>query len=175
MTMTSLSKPLPDEHIPYYSTYIGLVQGDVFEFMAHTHATLHALIKDLSDAHASARPAPTEWSIKEIIGHLSDGERLFSYRALRFARNDVTPLASFDPDPYVLAGNFNARTLPDIWAEFDAVHAASVALFRSFDEEALLRRGVASGNIISVRALLYITAGHEQHHLISIRDVYLSE
>ncbi len=173
--MTSIGKPLPDEHVPYYSTYIDLVQGDVFDFMTQTHAALHDLVKDLSDAHASARPAPTEWSIKEIIGHLSDGERLFCYRAMRFARNDATPLASFDPDPYVVAGNFNTRTLADVWAEFDAVHTASVALFRSFDEEVMLRRGVASGNSVSVRALLYITAGHEQHHLISIRDVYLPE
>lgn len=169
----ALSKPLPEEHVPYFSNYIDLVTGDPFDYMVETHAALHTMIKDLSDAQAGARPAPGEWSIKEIIGHLSDTERVFSYRALRFARADATPLPSFDQDAYVPVGNFNMRMLAGIWAEYDAVRVATVALFRSMDDEALLRRGPMSGNVTSVRALLYAIAGHEQHHLISIRDVYL--
>jgi len=169
----TLAKPNPDEHIPYYSTYTNLVQGDVFSFMTVTHQALHAFVHGLSEAQAEARPAPGEWSVKEVIGHLSDGERLFSYRALRFARSDSTPLASFDPDPYVLAGRFNGRALADLWAEYDAVRAATLALFHSFFDDVFLKRGVASDNPISVRALVYVTAGHEAHHLDSIRDVYL--
>jgi hypothetical protein len=175
MTLT-FTKPLPDEHTPYFSNYIDLVTGDPFDYMTHTHAALYGMINDLSDVQVGARPAPGEWSIKEIIGHLSDTERIFSYRALRFARNDATPLASFDQNAYVPAADFNAWTLVDVWSEYDAVRAATIALFRSLSDEAFLRRGPMSGNVTSVRALLYAIAGHEQHHLISIRsirDVYL--
>ena len=168
-----LTQPLPDEYLPYYATYINRVPSDVFAFMDKTHAALHAAVDGLSDAQANARPAPTEWNIKEIIGHICDGERLFSYRALRFARNDTTPLASMEPDPWVANGNFSARSVSNLMAEFDAVRAATLALLRSFSDEAWLRQGQASGAIVSVRALAYIIAGHEDHHLASIRTVYL--
>ncbi len=169
----TISLPLPEEYLPYYGTYIHRVAGDPFAFMAQTHAALHALLDGLSDAQASARPAPNEWNIKEIIGHVCDGERLFGYRAMRFARNDMTPLAGMEPDPWVANGEFSTRTLADLLTEFDAVRAATISMFRSFSEEVMLRRGQASSAIVSVRALLYITAGHEDHHLASIRAEYL--
>jgi hypothetical protein len=168
-----MSPPLPDEYLPYYGSYINRVTGAPFAFMAATHAALHAAVDGLSDVHASARPAPDEWNIKEVIGHVCDGERLFAYRALRFARNDATPLASMEPNPWVANGNFGTRSLANLMAEFDAVRAATLPLFQSFSDEVLLRRGEASGAVVSVRALLYIIAGHEDHHLASIREVYL--
>ena len=164
-----ITPPLPEEYLPYYGTYIHRVTGDPFAFMDTTHAALHTLLDSLTDEQANARPKPSEWNIKEIIGHVCDGERLFGYRAMRFARNDMTPLSSMEPDPWVANANFSARILADLLAEFDAVRAATILMFRSFSEEVMLRRGEASNAIVSVRALLYITAGHEDHHLASIR------
>ncbi len=168
------AKPLPDEYAGNFANYINRVDGDVFTFMAATHAALHGLLKDVSDTRAGARPAPDEWSIKEVIGHISDTERIFAYRALRFARKDATPLPGFDQDPYVPAGEFNARTLHDVLAELDAVRAATLALFRSLSDDSLLRRGTASNLVMSTRAFLFAIAGHEDHHLESLRTVYLT-
>jgi uncharacterized damage-inducible protein DinB len=169
----TLSKPLSDEYTGFYGNYINRVTGDVLAFIDATHAAVHATLKDVSDEQAGARPAPGEWSIKEVIGHLSDTERIFAYRALRFARNDATPLPGFDQDAYVPAGEFNARALGDVLREFDAVRAATLAFFTTCPTEALLRRGTASSNVMSARAFLFAIAGHEDHHLESLRTVYL--
>ncbi len=170
-----VTQPLPDEYAGFLGNYINRVQGDVFAFMDVTHAALHTALVDVSDEQASMRPVPDEWSIKEVIGHLSDTERIFSYRALRFARNDATPLPGFDQDTYVPAGDFNARSLSDVLREFDIVRAASLSFFAACSPEALLRRGTASNNTASARAFLYAIAGHEDHHLESLRDVYLTD
>jgi hypothetical protein len=171
------SKPNPDEYLPYYDTYINRVPEshveNILDFMARTHLVLLNTLSMLSETQANHRPGPNEWNIKEIIGHVCDGERVFAYRALRFARQDTTPLASFDQDAYVPAGEFTARPLMDVWNEFDAQRQATVALFRTFTPAMLLRRGEASNAMVSVRALAYIIAGHEDHHLESIRTVYL--
>lgn len=169
----SFEKPLRAEYNDFTATYVDRVQGDVWMFMDATHTTLNAIVGGLSEVHAEARPAPGEWSIKEIIGHICDTERIFAYRALRFARGDQTPLPGFDQNPYVPAGNFNARKIANLLAELDAVRAATRAFFMSCPSEALLRIGTASGNIMSARAWLYAIAGHESHHLESIRTVYL--
>jgi uncharacterized protein (TIGR03083 family) len=171
--MNSSTPPLSDEYAPFYAGYIGRVSGDVRAFMDATHAALRASLDGLDDARAAARPAPGEWSIKEVIGHLSDTERIFAYRALRFARADATALPGFDQDAYVPAGDFNARSLADLLAEFDAVRAATLALLASLSSEALLRRGPASNNVMSVRAWMCAIAGHEAHHLESLKTVYL--
>lgn len=168
-----ITQPLPDEYAGYFGRYINRVQGDVFAFMDTTHAALHTLLQGVSHDMAGARPAPGEWSIKEVIGHMSDTERIFAYRALRFARNDATPLPGFDQDTYVPAGDFNAHSLSDLLREFDIVRAASLSFFAMCSDEALLRRGTASDNVMSVRSLLYAIAGHEDHHFVSLRDVYL--
>ena len=170
MNITQLTA---DDYAGNFGNYINRVQGDVFAFMNTTHAALHNALKDLSEAQAEARPAPGEWSIKEVIGHISDTERIFAYRALRFARNDATPLAGFEQDDYVASGAFNTRTLADLLGELDAVRAATLAFFSSCSAEALLRRGTASGNVMSARAFLFALAGHEDHHLASLRTVYL--
>ena len=173
MTSTKINAPLADEYSGNFATYISRVHGDVIAFMAATHAALHTALKDVSDARASTRPAPSEWSIKEVIGHISDTERIFSYRALRFARNDATPLVGFDQDAYVPVGEFNARSLESLLRELDSVRAATLSFFEACSAEALLRRGTASGNVMSARAFLYAIAGHEDHHLESLQTVYL--
>src|SRR4029077_5181557 len=119
------------------------------------------------------RYAPGKWSIKEVIGHVSDAERVFSHRALRFARGDRTRLPGFDEKAYTPAGRFDARPLPDLAAELDAVRHATIALFAGLDSEALARRGPANNKEVSVRALAYIIAGHERHHVGILRERYL--
>nr|MBA3558910.1 DinB family protein [Gemmatimonadaceae bacterium] len=114
-----------------------------------------------------------KWSIKEVIGHMADTERVFCYRALRFARGDGTPLPSFDENDYVLNANFAQRTIMDLADEYDAVRRATILLFRNFSPDAFMRIGTASEREFTVRALVYIVAGHERHHLALLRERYL--
>ena len=168
------ARPAAGECIPYYFNYIDLVpDGDIVEILQTQHADIHALLKGTTDAAASARPAPGEWSIKEVIAHVADAERLFTFRALWFARGEEAALPGMEPNPWVELSNANARAVSDLLAEFDYVRAASIALFANLDPAAWQRRGIASGNVMSVRALAWIIAGHELHHNRSLRDVYL--
>ena len=170
----SIAPPQPGEYNDFNWEYIRRVPaGDVLQFMEIQVAETVALLGGLSEEQVLARPAPGEWNIKEIIGHLCDGERVFSYRALRFARGDQTPLPGFDQDPYVANGNASQRSLADLLGEFSALRQANLHLFRSFTPEATTNIGIASGNPVSVRSLIYMCAGHEHHHMESIRKVYL--
>lgn len=174
MTHSSITPPQPDEYNPYYHEYIRRVPaGDVLAFMQSQLAATCKLLGELSEAQLSFRPAPGEWTIKQIIGHLIDSERIFSYRALRFARRDCTPLPGMEPNPYVDHAHFDQQSLSDLLEEFSLVRRSSILLFRGFSADDLIQIGVASDNPISVRALIYICAGHEHHHLESIRMVYL--
>ncbi len=168
-------RPEAGEYASYYGRYISQVpEGDVVETLERQIGETLALLGTVDEETAGRGYEPGKWSVKELVGHLSDAERVFAYRALRFARGDRTPLPGFDQDPYVLAGNFNARTLADVAEEFAAVRRATLRLLRSLDAEAWARRGVASDNEISVRALAYIIAGHEAHHVRILRERYLS-
>jgi hypothetical protein len=168
------SRPTADECSPYYFTYIQLVpDGDIVHTLQIQHAAIHALLKDTTDANASTYPAPSEWSIKQVVAHLSDTERLFSFRALWFARGEQSALPGMEPNPWVAITDANARALSDLLAEFEQVRAASISLFANLDTAAWQRRGVASGNVMSVRALAWIIAGHELHHNHSLREEYL--
>jgi len=118
------------------------------------------------------RYAPGKWSVKEVVGHVTDAERVFGYRALRIARADTTPMPGFDENAWVPAANFDRRSMPELVAGYQAVRAATVALFSSFDEEALTRRGTANDQEVSVRALAHIMAGHELHHMTILRERY---
>jgi hypothetical protein len=173
MNSTS-TRPAADESSPYYFTYINLVpDGDIIPMLQSQHADIHGLLNHTTDAQASAHPAPGEWSIKEVVAHLSDAERLFAFRALWFARGEQSALPGMEPNPWVALSNANARSLSDLLAEFGHVRAASIALFANLDAGAWLRRGIASDNAISVRALAWIIAGHELHHNRSLREQYL--
>lgn len=165
--------PEPSEYAPYYGKYISLVQGDVIAALEDQPRETLALLSTLSEQQADYRYAPDKWSIKEILGHIIDAERVFSYRALRFARHDGTPLASFEQDGYVRAGDFGDRQLTDLIDEFVCVRRATVWLFRTLSADAWMRRGVASDNPVSVRAIAYIIAGHELHHRRILREKYL--
>ena len=170
----SISKPLEGEYNPYYHEYIGRVpDGDVLTFMEVQLVDTLALLRGLSEEQANARPAPEEWNIKQVVGHLSDTERIFAYRALRFGRGDETELPGYFQNPYAENGHFEERSLADLLDEFATIRKSSLLLFRNFTLEDVQRVGIASSNPVSVRALIYTIAGHEQHHMASIRTVYL--
>ena len=132
-----------------------------------------AFFRGISEEKSLHRYAPGKWSVKEVIGHLIDTERIFAYRALRFARNDQTPLAGFDENSYAANSGFGSRALADLAEEFECVRSSNIYLFKHLDDEAWSRRGVSNQNEISVRALAWITAGHELHHREIIRSRYL--
>lgn len=139
---------------------------------AQSHETAK-LLSGLSDEQASYRYEPDKWSIKQIVGHISDGERVFAYRALAIARGETQSLPGFDQDPYVANGGYDDRSIADLAEEFATVRRANVMMFRAFSEEAWRRVGTANDNPISVRAIAFIILGHERHHLRILRERYL--
>lgn len=170
----TITPPQAGEYSDFNYEYIRRVPaGDVLLFMETQFAQTMALLRGISQAQAEMRPAPGEWTIKQIIGHMSDTERIFAYRALRIARGDETPLPGFDQDPYVANGNFDQRSLTDLLDEFAAIRQSNLYLFRNFTGADAQRLGTASNHPISVRSLVYMCAGHEHHHMESIRNVYL--
>jgi uncharacterized damage-inducible protein DinB len=173
--MTSaIPRPDVSEYAPHYETYVSKVpDGNLVAIMEAQRQETQELLAAIPEGRALHRYAPGKWSIKEVIGHVTDAERVFCYRALRFARGDQTPLPGFDEKAYAPAGKFDMRPLPDLAAELDAVRHATIALFTGLDSEALARRGTANAKQISVRALAYIIAGHERHHLGILRERYL--
>jgi len=174
-TAPAIAAPDPSEYAPYYGRYIKLVGGsDVVAALEDQPRETLVLFSTLTEQQGDYRYAPDKWNIKEMLGHIIDAERVFSYRALRFARNDSTPLASFEQDDYVRSGNFGNLRLADLIEEFVSVRRATVWLFRTLSPEAWMRRGVASDNPVSVRAVAYIIAGHELHHRTVLKEKYLT-
>jgi uncharacterized damage-inducible protein DinB len=170
----AISRPDASEYAPHYETYVSEVpNGNLLEILEDQRRETQELLAEIPEGRAIHRYAPGKWSIKEVVGHVTDAERVFSYRALRFARGDETPLPGFDEKAYAPAGRFDARALLDLAVELDAVRRATIALFTGLDPEALARRGTANTKEISVRALAYIIAGHEQHHVGILRERYL--
>lgn len=174
MSMTLSQRPRPDEYPAYFERYIRLVpDGDIIATLESQMEESAALLSGISEERARFRYAPGKWSIKEVLGHVIDSERVFAYRGLCFARNDRTPLPGFDQDPYVAAARFDARPLAALASDLKLVRAASIALFASLDEEALVRCGTANDRTHSVRSMPWIIAGHELHHLDVVRKRYL--
>jgi hypothetical protein len=171
----TFGRPNEDEYAPFYGGYVNLVPGgDVRQQLrAQLHETL-ATLTGVSDAVANKAYGPGKWTLKEVVGHMSDAERVFAYRLLRIARADETPLPGFDENMWVPASGANVRTLDSLLLEFVSVRAATLSLLESLSADAWVRRGTASGKTISVRALAYVVAGHERHHLRIIRERYLS-
>jgi DinB superfamily len=166
-------KPEEDEHAPYYGRYIDLVpDGDILGTLAGQIGVTLTELRLISDADSLMRYAPGKWSVREVVGHMIDAERIFGYRALRFARADKTPLPGFEQDDYIVAASFDARPWADLIDEFYAVRRSNLAMFRGLTPEAWLRKGIANDNPMSVRAAAYMIAGHERHHLGIIREKY---
>jgi len=174
LSNVTATRPAATEHAPYYEKYIVLVpEGDVVATLTEQLDDMLVLLRGLSETQADSRYAPDKWSVKEVVGHVIDTERIFSERAFRFARNDPTPLPGFDQDEYVRAANFGNRKLSDLLDEFEQVRRANLCLLRSLERDAWLRRGVANEMEVSVRAIAYIIAGHTTHHVQIIRTRYL--
>lgn len=170
----SPGRPQGGEYAAYYETYVSLVPGsDVMAALEGQRLVMSQLLGARSEREGNFRYAKDKWSVKEVVGHIADSERIFAYRALRIARGDQTPLSGFEQDDYVKGGNFGERTLADLRDELAQVRAATVALFRGLSEEAWQRRGVANKNEVSVRALAFIIAGHELHHRHILEQNYL--
>jgi hypothetical protein len=167
------SRPLPGDYAPYSEQYILLVSGDnVLDSLNAQLKQTATLFSGRSERDGNFRYAPDKWTVKEVLGHVADAERIFAYRALRFARGDQTPLAGFEQDDYVRGACFGARKLADVVEEYADVRQASLTLFRSLDEEAWLRRGLANDNPVTVLALAYLIAGHELHHRKILEERY---
>jgi uncharacterized damage-inducible protein DinB len=165
------SRPDRTEYADFYANYIGKVpDGDLLNFLNLQNGEFDGLVNDLSDDQASQPAAPGKWSVKQVLGHLCDTERIMSYRMLRFTRGDRTELEGFEQDDYVAAANSNGRSTTELLAELKSVRGATLSLLESLTKEDSLRSGVANGNSITVRALAYVVAGHAQHHLELLRQ-----
>ena len=170
----TISKPDGTEYLPYYGKYISLVpDGDILPVLSQQLDKTLTLLRSIPESQAGFRYAPDKWSIKELVGHVIDTERIFSYRALCFARNDGTPLPGYEQDDYIRNASFDDYPLGELADEFESVRRSSIFLFRHLEREAWMRRGVASESEVSVRALAYIIAGHERHHREILRSRYL--
>lgn len=173
MSRASSIRPDADEHAPFYASYVALVpDGDVTRTLAGQGEGFARLLKDIGDGKAAFAYAAGKWTIKEVVLHVTDAERIFAYRVLRMARGDATPLASFDENAYAPMSGANDRPLDTLLGEFAAVRGATLTLLRGIPEEAWVRRGVASGKDVSVRALAWIAAGHAMHHERILRERY---
>ncbi len=154
------------EYAAFYADYVGRVPEEdiVAALEASTKYTL-AVLRAFDEDQASTLHGTTKWTLKETLGHLCDGERVFSYRAMRIARGDKTPLPGFEQDDYVATANSNARLWTDLIDEYSALRHATIVLARSLSPEAMQRIGAASTKPVSARALFYITVGHERRHV----------
>lgn len=167
-----MRRPRPGEYAPYYRTYVDRVpQGDVLDPLAREAA--HAALLGLDDRQAGFRYAPGKWSLKELLGHVVDTERIFQVRFLRIVRGDETPLPGFEQDPYIEHGGFDGRSIGSLREEYRSVRAATLTLFRSVDPEAADRTAIVSGAPMVACTIPWILAGHELHHLDVVRERYL--
>ena len=168
------TRPDAGEYTPFYAGYIARVpDADIVDTLSRQISETTVFLRSLPESVGDHRYAPEKWSIREVIGHMSDAERVFTYRALRFSRADESPVPGFDENTYVANASFGRRSLDDLINEFEYLRRATICLFNSLDDEAMSRRGTANGNEISVRALAFCLAGHETHHLDILRTRYL--
>ena len=171
---TTSLRPQPGEYAPYCDGYISLVAGnDVLGALEDQRRQTLLLLSGRAEADGDLRYAPDKWSLKEVVGHINDCERIMSYRALRISRGDQTPIEGFEQDDYVRNAPFARRSLADLIEDYIAVRRATVSLFRNLDEDAWSRRGVANNHEVTVRAVAYVIAGHELHHRKILEEKYL--
>ncbi len=166
-------RPKPSEYNAYYDRYISLIPGsDIVATLASQLPKTVNLLSAHRERDGELRYAPEKWSVKEVVGHMSDTERIMAYRAMRFARNDRTPIEGYEQDDYIRGGPYAELSLADLVEEFRSVRAATLALFRNLRAGDWTRRGIANKNEISVRALAYVIGGHELHHRHLLEEKY---
>ena len=162
------------EYHPYYGGYIAMVsKNDLNQALQSSLEQLESFVPSIPNTKLNFAYAEGKWTVAEVLVHLMDAERVFQYRALRFARNDKTELKGFEQDDYVPTSRANERELGALFEEFRTIRQATIALFKSFNEEELLRSGTANGANMSVRALGYVICGHQAHHLNILQERYL--
>jgi hypothetical protein len=172
--MSTMTAPDRTEAAEYYFRYIDQVPtGDIGEFLEAQAGDALALLNGISEEQSLTRYAPDKWSIRQVLNHVNDAERLFVFRAMWFARGFDSALPSFDQDVAVSTAGADDRSWRSHVDEFRAIRAGTLTFFQSLPPDAWTRRGVASGNPISVRALAYVTAGHVSHHVKIVRERYL--
>ena len=169
-----MTAPETDEFDPYYQGYISQVPSEgLFPMLDAQDADLRSLVGELTEDRGSHSYAEGKWTIKELLSHIIDGERIFSYRLLRISRGDMTPIEGFEQDGYIENSNANNRTFADLLDEFSSQRRSNMILMRNLTEDGWHRKGIANGVEISVRALAYIMAGHVRHHQNILADRYL--
>ena len=174
MTAIAISRPSADEYAPAFGGYIARVTdvSDAVKALAAQKDRFARSVAPMTEKEAGYRYAVDKWSVKELVGHVCDGERIFSYRMLRIGRGDTTPLPGFEENDYVVAARSDERRLADLLDEWQAVRSATSALVRALPSEAWANRGTSNGHPISARALLYIILGHADHHLNVLHTRY---
>ena len=173
MSSTAIARPGSDEYAPYYETYISKVpEQNLHQLLASQIEVTCDMLSKVPESEADVAYAPRKWTIKEVVGHMVDTERIMAYRLLRVSRGDETPLPGFEQDDYVRGGNFQSRTMASLLEDFRLARASTLALLRGLDGATLNRRGVADGKPVSARALAYIIAGHERHHVGILQERY---
>ena len=171
--MSYAARPAPADFPSFYHRYVEEAGGaDMLEAMRLAQRTMHDLLARVPSAMEGHRYAPGKWSIKEVVQHVIDGERIFAYRALRVSRRDATQLPGFEENDYAPASQADRRSLKDLLHEYDVVRAASLLLFQSLPPEALERSGLANGQRITVRAIGWVIAGHSNHHATVLLERY---
>jgi DinB family protein len=173
--LRQISLPTTDEYASFYEDYVKRAsqRNDLYAGLSDQIDELRSALGSLSDTQALFKPGPAEWSVKEVMGHLNDVERVFSYRLLRISRNDATPLAGFEQEDYVRAAGFDDSPLEDLLTEFEHLRHANIIAIQHMNTEAIDRRGTASGMTVSARALIYMLVGHVDHHIASLHEKYL--
>jgi hypothetical protein len=172
---SEISIPNPNEYAPYYGRYIepAYTRGDVLAALPQQIEEIKSALGMLSDEQALFRDAPNEWTIKEVVGHMNDVERIFAYRLLCISRNDQTSLPGFEQDDYVRESGFNDYPIADLISEFEFLRRANILAIKNTRTASTLRLGTASGYPFSARALIHILVGHVEHHMASLHEKYL--
>ena len=167
-------RPSKGDYGEYYQKYIDLVPGDdIFRVLVEQNVESQNVLNSFSESKGNHSYAEGKWTVKEVIGHMMDVERIFAYRALCIARGETNPLPSMDQHTYVKNGNFNKRQLFDLNYEYRLIRESNILLFGSFDKSVLHCRGIASGYEVTVLALMWMTVGHEKHHLNILMERYM--
>lgn len=172
MSLENVSRPQPTEYHEFYGGYVAAVTSPVGELLENQPERLRRLCHGLSEDGWLHRYAEGKWSVKQVVGHMTDAERLFAHRAFRIGRGDTTPLPGFDQDFYVDHGEFDAQPGEHLLADFTRVRAATLSQLTPYGPEHFARSAEASGNPVTLRALIYILAGHAEHHLTVLCERY---
>jgi len=170
-----MDRPETNEFAEYYNNYISKIEGNgVLPILENQPDELRSVIAPLPEEKGTFAYGEGKWTIKEVLSHLIDGERIFAYRILRISRGDETPIEGFEQDGYIENSNANNRTFAELLEEFELQRRSNLLLLKNIDDAGSRRMGTASGYPVSVRALAYISAGHVRHHLGLLQERYLS-